>query len=111
MRIGTSNPQSDPAVLSLDGHVCCRKARALQASLRKLTESRAPRIYVDLSNVESIDDAALAVLVEARERSSSYGGEFALIATQPALRNVLHAAQLDMVFSLFPDCYAALHAA
>jgi len=102
--------QSEPAIVALEGEIDLHESPNVRETLRQYIEKKAPRIYVDMSQVGYIDSSGLAVLIDAMQRIANYGGKFGLIAIQPAVRTVLEIARLDQVFRVYPDRAAAVKA-
>jgi anti-sigma B factor antagonist len=102
--------QSEPAIVALEGEIDLHESPNVRETIRPFIEKKAPRIYVDMSQVGYIDSSGLAVLIDAMQRVANYGGKFGLIAIQPAVRTVLEIARLDQVFRVYPDRAAAVKA-
>ena len=100
----------DPNIIPLEGEIDLHESPNVRENLRPLIEAKAPRIYVDLSEVSYIDSSGLAVLIDAMQRIANYGGKFGLIGIRPAVRTVLEIARLDQIFRVYPDRQTALNA-
>ena len=95
--------QPEPSIISLEGEIDLHESPNVRESLKPLIEKKAPRIYVDMTEVTYIDSSGLAVLIDAMLRIANYGGKFGLIAIRPAVRTVLEIARLDQVFRVYAD--------
>lgn len=104
-------PQTErPNVLPLEGEIDLHVSPGIAASLKAMTETKPPQLVVDLSRVNYIDSSGLAVLIEAMQNVTAYGGKFALAGLQEGVRPIFEIARLDQVFRIFPDVDAALAA-
>ncbi len=102
--------QPEPAIVTLEGEIDLHESPVVRDQLRPLIEKKAPRVYVDMTEVVYIDSSGLAVLIDAMQRVANYGGKFGLIAIRPAVRTVLEIARLDQVFRVYPNREAAVSA-
>ena len=102
--------QPEPSIISLEGEIDLHESPNVRESLKPLIEKKAPRIYVDMTEVTYIDSSGLAVLIDAMQRIANYGGKFGLIAIRPAVRTVLEIARLDQVFRVYADRATAVSA-
>ena len=100
-----------PNVLPLEGEIDLHVSPSIASSLKKMTDTKPKKLIVDLTRVSYIDSSGLAVLIEAMQNVSGYGGKFALAGLQEAVRPIFEIARLDQVFRIFPDVDAALAAA
>ena len=99
-----------PNVLPLEGEIDLHVSPRISNSLHALLAEKPPQLVVDLTNVSYIDSSGLAVLIEAMQNVSAYGGKFALAGLQDGVRPIFEIARLDQVFRIFPDVDAALAA-
>jgi anti-sigma B factor antagonist len=105
--IGVSNR---PDVLSLEGEIDLHVSPRVAISLRQMTAKKPKQLLVDLSRVTYLDSSGLAVLIEAMQNVEEYGGTFAIVGVQAAVRTIFDIARLDQVFRIFPNVEAALTA-
>jgi anti-sigma B factor antagonist len=105
--IGVSNR---PDVLSLEGEIDLHVSSRVAISLRQMIAKKPKKLLVDLSRVTYLDSSGLAVLIEAMQNVEQYGGTFAIVGVQEAVRIIFDIARLDQVFRIFPDVAAALAA-
>jgi anti-sigma B factor antagonist len=104
-------PQTErPNVLPLEGEVDLHVSPGIAASLNEMIKEKPQQLVVDLSRVSYIDSSGLAVLIEAMQNVTAYGGKFALAGLQEGVRPIFEIARLDQVFRIFPDVDAALAA-
>ena len=88
------------------GYAVCRPVGALDASITlHLGEAMAlmtsvPRLVIDLSEVSSVDFAALGALVGGILRVRDAGGAVAICSSQPHVRGVLRTTGFDRVAPL-----------
>ncbi|MEB3174778.1 MAG: STAS domain-containing protein [Cyanobacteriota bacterium] len=78
---------------------------ALQDWARSQT---APRLALDLSQVEFMDSAGLTVMIKTFRLAQSLGKEFRLCRPSPALRILLEVTQLDRGLAIDPDVSPAV---
>ena len=94
-----SNPE--PNILALEGEIDLHESPAVKENLRQMLESKPPRVFIDLTGVKYIDSSGLAVLIEAMQRISAYGGRLALYGIHENVQAILHISRLDQVFRIF----------
>ncbi|MGA3171771.1 MAG: STAS domain-containing protein [Chthoniobacteraceae bacterium] len=102
--------EPEPSIISLEGEIDLHESPNVRESLRPYIERKAPRVFVDMTEVSYVDSSGLAVLIDAMQRIANYGGKFGIIGIRPAVRNVLEIARLDQVFRLYPDRASAVSA-
>lgn len=76
------------SVLEIGGEIDLHSAPDLRNELHRLTESKAPRLVVDLTEVTFIDSTGIGVLVGGLRRAREKGGSLAFCAAQPRVRRV-----------------------
>jgi anti-sigma B factor antagonist len=97
-----------PNVLKLEGEIDLHVSPRVAVSLGQITQAKPDHVVVDLSQVSYIDSSGLAVLIEAMQNTTEYGGKFTLSGLQENVRSIFEIARLDQVFRIFPDVNAAL---
>jgi anti-sigma B factor antagonist len=97
-----------PNVLALDGEIDLHVSPRVAISLTQMVKKSPAQLVVDLSRVRYIDSSGLAVLIEAMQSVTDYGGLFALAGMQETVRSIFEIARLDQVFRIFPDVKSAL---
>ena len=68
----------------------------------------APDVVVDLSGVEFVDSAGVAVLVGLFKNARGLGGHARFCGLTPGVRAVLELIQLDRIFEIYDDVDAAM---
>lgn len=95
-----SREEGPCAVLVLKGKKFQRQdANGVRATLLDLLRTRSC-IVVDMSELDSIDSAGVAVLVEGLRVSREDGTHFALAGVCPTVMDVLHLMKLDNAFPM-----------
>src|SRR5438128_1683906 len=97
-------------VLRLEGEIDLHVSPAIAESLRAMIEKKPRQLIVDLARVTYVDSSGVAVLIEGMQNTKEYGGKFALVGLQEAVRSIFEIARLDQVFRIFPTVDAALSA-
>jgi anti-sigma B factor antagonist len=97
-----------PNVLPLEGEIDLHVSPGVAASLSGMVHDKPQHLVVDMSRVTYIDSSGLAVLIEAMQNVSAYGGKFALAGLQERVRPIFEIARLDQVFRIFDDVDSAL---
>ena len=89
------------AEMVLKGRLDALEASPLGRRLDALVESGTRWLLIDLAQVRFVDSAGLAVLIRARRRTRSAGGDVVLVrpAADDAMR-VFHLTQFDQVFRM-----------
>ncbi|MFN5516474.1 MAG: STAS domain-containing protein [Cyanobacteriota bacterium] len=84
------------AVYSAQGLWTAANAPDCLTALEEWTRSQtAPRLTLDLSQVEFMDSAGLTVMIKTFRLAQSLGKDFRLCRPSPALRILLEVTQLD----------------
>ena len=68
------------------------------------------RLLFDLSALDYISSAGLRVLMIASKRTRPAGGEIAVAAPSPVVREILEITRFDMVFPVHDTVAAGVHA-
>jgi anti-sigma B factor antagonist len=82
------------------GELDMASAPTLRAELRRLANSEATAVAVDLDAVGFCDSVGLGVLVGARRRVIESGGEFAVIVSAPRLERLFAISGLDSIMMM-----------
>jgi anti-sigma B factor antagonist len=102
-------PRKDRSnVLPLEGEIDLHVSPGIAQSLRAMIEKKPKQLIVDLARVSYIDSSGVAVFIEGMQNTQEYGGKFALVGLQEAVRSIFEIARLDQVFRIFPTVDAAL---
>lgn len=83
-----------PNILTLSGRISYHEASRLRSALFEAIDLDRP-VLVDLGRVETMDTAALAVLVEGLATTEQKGQELLLCTPSASVRRVFHLAGLD----------------
>lgn len=81
-----------------------------QSVLHEISESRAPRVIVNLSQVRYVDSSGVASLVEGLKASHDLGSRFILFGLNSSVREVLELSRLIKVFEVYDSEEQALAA-
>jgi anti-sigma B factor antagonist len=100
----------DAVLVVIEGEIDLSNADAVAQQVSTALSNYTMRAVLDLSKVTYIDSSGLAVLIEAMQNVSHYGGQFALSGLQEGVRPIFEIARLDQVFRIFPNTVAALGA-
>ena len=73
---------------------------ALEAAVFEALEAGASPVVLDLDRIETLDTAALRVLISLLRRARSAGGELALRVSRPDLLRTLSVTALDRVLPI-----------
>jgi anti-sigma B factor antagonist len=95
-------------VVTLDGRLDARRAKAVGETLRDAVNEGAMGVVVDLTGVPFIDSAGLAALVSALKTSRKAGRNLVLAGIQPQTHTVFTLTMLDKVFTIYSTLQAAL---
>ena len=87
----TSEREGDVHTLSLTGEIDLANANDVDRELRRIEETDAAVILVDLAGVSFVDSTAIKVLIGAAARSQS-ANRLLLDSPSPAVLRVLHIA-------------------
>ena len=104
----TKAGQSRSNVVPLKGEIDLHVSPTVTATLNEVIDKKPERLVVDLSEVNYIDSAGLAALIQAMQKVEAYGGKFMLAGLQETVRSIFEISRLDQVFQIFPDADAAV---
>lgn len=90
-------------VIPLAGDLNASAAERLRTRLRQLLSEGCSRIVADLRAVESLDSAALSVLVATQRAARSCDGDLALAHPSESVRLLLEVTQLDSLFEILDE--------
>ncbi|MDQ6776068.1 MAG: STAS domain-containing protein [Actinomycetota bacterium] len=85
----------DATVVSVSGELDLVSSTGLEEALEQLDGSEPPFVILDLSDVEFMDSAGLAVVVRAHQRADSAGTRFAVVSAVPQVRRLLSLTGMD----------------
>ena len=92
--------QGDIHVLELSGELDYHSSPELREKLTELTVKQAPKILVNLGDVDYMDSSGIATFVEAFQKAKRYQGRLILAALTPTVRGVFENAKLDSIFEI-----------
>ena len=103
-------PDTDerPGILSLTGRISYREAPHFRAALFEVVSRGGQHLLVDLAEVEAMDTAALAVLVEGMVATEDKKQEIFLCTPSDSGRRIFHLAGLESVLA---RCWGCLDSA
>jgi anti-sigma B factor antagonist len=107
----TVREQSGWAVLSPQGKIMFDTHEPLGEALNAALARPAPRIVIDLHEVVLCDSSGLQLLLDARRKATSAGGELRLCRTQPLVQRVLEVTNLTSILPVHATVEAAVSAA
>lgn len=92
------------AIVQAQGSLNASNALAFQTSLMQQIQSDfASGLFVDMSQVESLDSAGLISLVSALKQARQLQKRFCLCSVPPAIRIVFELTQLDRAFEMVDE--------
>lgn len=98
----------EPNIVELAGEIDLHESPQLREAINPLVTGRIAPVLVDMTGVTYIDSSGLAVLIEAFQKVSAYGGKLILFGIQENVMAVFQIARLDQVFEIQPDKPAAI---
>jgi anti-sigma B factor antagonist len=107
LSLSTRWTEPDVVVLSVAGDLDMLTSPQLAESLRELLDRRPRTVVVDLSKVDFLGSAGLAVLVTAHERIESRES-LRIVASARETQRAFSMTGLDELLDLYPTCEAAL---
>ena len=100
MKIQIKKGDAGVDLVELDGELDFHSSPEVRAELAKLVERQAPKVMVELKNVNYIDSSGLATFVELFQKMKRYGGTLVLFNLTLGVRSVFEIAKLDTIFKL-----------
>ena len=95
-------------VVPFHGELTIKEAPALRDSLLTAIRSGAQIVIADMTDVSFVDQSAMGVVVGARTRLVSNGGELRLAGVQPKVVRVIGLLGLENDLPVYPSVEAAL---
>jgi anti-anti-sigma factor len=102
--------QGDVVVAKLAGRLDSSSAPSVEEQLTRLVGSGAPRLAIDLSNLEYISSAGLRVLLLVARKVQQAHGKLALFGLAPGVHDVFSVSGFDTIFTVRDDAAAAIAA-
>jgi anti-sigma B factor antagonist len=103
-----SRSENNILILDISGEVDLYSSPEIRKKFNEITEKKVPLIIVNLSEVNYIDSSGVATLVEAFQKTRSYGGKLRLAAMKQNVKNVFEVARLDKIFDICGDLNEAI---
>ncbi len=103
--------EDNVAIARFKGHCICDADEIANAStsLRQYIDSHRPSgLIFDFTGVKFFSSQVLGLLLEARARLQPQGGRIVVSTLTPQLERVFRITNLDKLFTLHPDCAAAV---
>ncbi len=100
LEIVDQNLDMPNATLTLSGVVNIHTATQLRQRLKSVLDDRHKEVRVDLSNVNFIDSAGIATLVEGLQWSRGDGRRFVLSGLSEDVLDIFELAKLDTTFEI-----------
>lgn len=100
----------DVVVAKLAGRLDSQSAPSAEEQLTRLVESDAPRLAIDLTNLDYISSAGLRVLLLVARKVQQAHGKLALFGLAPGVREVFSISGFDTIFTVRDDAAAAIAA-
>lgn len=109
-RIASIQSMGGVAVATLEATSLTHQEGAVkvQALMRDLAATGALHFVLDIQNLQQIDSACLAALVNALNARVAEGGRIALVNPDPTLNHMFKMTRLDRRFPICHDMLAAL---
>ncbi len=100
----------DVVVAKLAGRLDSQSATPAEEQLTGLIGTAAPRLVIDLSNLEYISSAGLRVLLLVARKVQQAQGKMAVFGLASGVREVFSISGFDTIFTVRDDAAAALEA-
>ena len=109
-RTVTAPDGSRAVVVTPRGELDLAAIASLDSALRSAlaTAGSVPRLVVDLSDVDVLQPVVLGVLLDARRRCRTAGGDLVLLVTTPGVASTLIENEVDSLFDTASGLEAAI---
>lgn len=97
-------------VVAPAGDIDMNVSRIFQQELRRIAETKAPRVIIDLSKVPYMDSSGVATLVEAMQTARRNKTRLILCGLTDRVRSIFSIAKLETLFTITPTRQEALKA-
>jgi anti-anti-sigma factor len=91
----------DVPVIRAVGELEIATVPEMRAKVTEVTECRPRAILFDFRQLSYLDSSGLGILVSARKRLASHGGEAVIITAQPAVLKALSLSGLDQIMRIY----------
>lgn len=109
MTIGIhSRKEKQVVVVRLEGHLTMDSDTRLHDEIKRLLETGARRVLVDLSGVEYVDSHGLGQMVACHNALHSQGGRVRFVGVSQKLRRLLEMTRLPRILQFDPDLATGL---
>ena len=85
----TVSREPELVAVTVSGRFDAHRVDEFERSVVALVDDTRPHVYVDLSEVESMDAAAVEALVRTREAALAHSGTMTIVEVSDAVRTVL----------------------
>jgi anti-sigma B factor antagonist len=107
--VPSARQEGDAVIACLYGEIDLHNSPELRSTLLNLLLQATPkRLVLNLTQVPYMDSSAIAVLVEALQKTRKAGGKVYLTNLQPRVQGLLEIARLGSIFNIVTDEQAAL---
>src|SRR5262245_55166091 len=93
--------EDDVHILQIAGEIDLAHSPELRDVLHDHAKAKRNALLLDFQGVEYIDSSGLATLVEYVQKSSVYGGKFALASVKGRVRTVIDLVRLGEIFGIY----------
>jgi anti-sigma B factor antagonist len=109
MITGSYTAEPDVTVTAIEGRMNLgSNLMFLEGDLKKIVESGARKLILDMNNVNYVDSAGLGVLVGMAGMLRSVEGRMAVFGLQTRVSQIFDVAKVHRVLPVFPDANAAI---
>lgn len=96
------------SILDLEGEIDLYKSPEVRAEIAKFINKKNKSIIINFQKVTYIDSSGLATMIDAFQKTRTYGGKLGLIALSKAVRSVFEVSRLDKFFPIFEEETSAI---
>ena len=96
------------SILDLEGEIDLYKSPEVRSELGKMIARKSKSVAINFEKVSYIDSSGLATVIDAFQKTRTYGGKLVLIALAKPVRSVFEVSRLDKFFTIFENESAAL---
>ncbi len=88
-------------VIAVSGDIDMYSSHTLRNELMRMTDKKAPSLFIDLKGVSYIDSSGIATFVEVLKTMKTYGGRLKLISIPEVIGEIFRFSRLDNVFEIY----------
>jgi anti-anti-sigma factor len=100
---------TDHTIVAVRGRVFIDTIDPLRAALTRLLATDAPRVILDLSEVEICDSSGLNLIAGSHHTATRHGGWLRIAGLRPMVRRVVDATNLNRLLSIHATVDDAAH--